>query len=153
MYQFLGTGGSRGWLPATTISWGRTPGRWTLRTGKTLQSQSSCTPISCSWAILLLLIVASLQFLSNIASNRSLREKELLIRKLEQYRGSQDDDGAGHDLDGDAEDATCKLFWQKSWVYLCCVDHQQMTKADALMWLRIIHMLWDSVTSVTSDWR
>ena len=40
--------------------------------------------------------------------NRSLREKELLIRKLEQYRGGQDDDGAGHDHDGDPEEATCE---------------------------------------------
>ena len=46
--------------------------------------------------------------ISHFASNRSLREKEMLIRKLEQYRGGQDDDGAGHDHDGDAEEATCE---------------------------------------------
>ena len=39
-----------------------------------------------------------------ICPHRSLREKELLIRKLEQYRGGQDDDGAGHDHEGDAEE-------------------------------------------------
>ena len=47
--------------------------------------------------------------LSKFSSARSLREKELLIRKLEQYRGGQDDDGAGHDHDGDAEEATCRF--------------------------------------------
>ena len=46
--------------------------------------------------------------ISHFASHRSLREKEMLIRKLEQYRGGQDDDGAGHDHDGDPEEATCE---------------------------------------------
>ena len=55
----------------------------------------------------------SVRHFSNFALLRSLREKELLIRKLEQYRGGQDDDGAGHDHDGDADEATCKSFYQK----------------------------------------
>ena len=53
----------------------------------------------------------SLRHFSNLGHHRSLREKELLIRKLEQYRGGQDDDGAGHDHDGDADEATCKSFY------------------------------------------
>ena len=67
---------------------------------------------------------------SHFASNRSLREKELLIRKLEQYRGGQDDDGAGHDHDGDVEEATCESLKESGRLQKPCIQMKLKLPTD-----------------------